>query len=277
VNLSLAIHTPDVRTPPPVALLSGTFVERLGKARRLGYDGVELMVARPAELDSAWLLSQVREAGLKIPAVASGPVFMQDHLTLLADSPETMRSAAARLMELLDLAARLESPLVTVGSFRGRLAWAGGSDARARLLETLRSAAERARGLGLRVVVEPLNRYESDVVNSACQGLALVAEAGHANLGLLLDTFHMNIEEPDLEESIRLVSEAGRLWHVHLGDSNRQPPGQGHIAFAALVDVMQECGYTGWLSAELNPGSDPDAAAAATIQTMRPLINGRSS
>jgi len=82
----------------------------------------------------------------------------------------------------------------------------------------------------------------------------------------------MNIEEPTYAESIRETMAAGRLWHIHLGDSNRLPPGHGHIDFDEIVATLRRTGYDGYLSAELFPRPDPDAAAAATIRHMRPIL-----
>ena len=273
MKLALAITTPEVSGQPPVALLTGSFEEKLHKARALGYDGVELMTARPGELDVARVRKQLRAAGLEAAAVASGPIFMMDGLTLLADSPEKSRRAAARLDDLIDLAAGLGAPVATVGSFRGRLAWSG-VGGRAYLVDLLGAAAQRAADPGVRLALEPLNRYEADLIQTAAEGLELIAEVGSPALGLLLDTFHMNIEEVDFAATLRRVMSAGRLVHVHLGDSNRLPPGQGHFDFAALAATLQEIGYAGFLSAELLGKPDPDSAAAATIQHMRPLITG---
>jgi sugar phosphate isomerase/epimerase len=272
MKLALATHSPEITVPPPVALLSGSFAERLAKAKRLGYDGVELMVARPHELDAVQLRAQLVEAGLEVCAVASGPIFMVDGLTLLARTDELSRQAETRLTGLINLAAALGAPLVTIGSFRGRLAWAGGETARERLLKLLKSAAEVGAGRGVRLALEPLNRYETDVIRDAAEGLAFIAEAGHNHLGLLLDTFHINIEEASVTDCFRSSMAAGRLWHVHLGDSNRQSPGKGHLDFPGIVQTLGEIGYTGWLSAELLPLPDPDTAAAATIGHIRPMI-----
>ena len=121
----------------------------------------------------------------------------------------------------------------------------------------------------MRLVLEPLNRYETDIVVDIAEGLALIEAVGCPNVGLLLDTFHANIEEPSLAGTLRQAMAAGRLWHVHLGDSNRLAPGMGHIDFGAIVGTLAEIGYTGYLSAELLPKPDPDAAALATIRHMR--------
>jgi len=276
MKLAFATPTPEVNAYVPVALFSGSFSERLEKAARLGYDGVELMVARPDEVDAAAIRAQVAGLGLEVAAIASGAVYMVDKLTLLAADADVSRRAAARLEELIEFAAATGAQLVTIGGFRGRLAWAGGHEARARFIEILSVAAQKAAERGVRLVLEPLNRYESDIVNNTSEAMALFEEVGHSHLGLLLDTFHVNIEEPSVTECFRQGMAAGRLWHVHLGDSNRLPPGQGHIDFAGVVATLREIGYRGYLSAELLPRPDPDAAAAATIRYMRQFILAES-
>ena len=278
MKLALAIVTPEVNAAVPVALLSGAFAERLEKAARLGYDGVELMVLRPSELDVNDIRTQLSQWGLGVAAIASGAMYAVDKLTLLASDAEVSRQAVARLHAMIAFAAGLEAPypsgtpLVTIGSFRGRLAWAGSAEARGKLVAILREAAEKAAQGGVRLVLEPLNRYETDILHTAEETLALIEEVGHSHLGLLLDTFHMNIEEASLYDCFRQAMVTGRLWHVHLGDSNRLPPGQGHIDFPGVVAVLNETGYQGYLSAELLSRPDPDAAAAATIQHMRRLF-----
>ncbi|MGW8250065.1 MAG: sugar phosphate isomerase/epimerase family protein, partial [Anaerolineales bacterium] len=93
-------------------------------------------------------------------------------------------------------------------------------------------------------------------------------------LGLLLDTYHVNIEESSYSEPFRHTIQAGRLFHVHLGDNNRLPPGQGLIDFEAIVKTLYECGYSGYLSAELLAKPDPDTAARETLTYMRGLLEG---
>jgi sugar phosphate isomerase/epimerase len=276
MKLALVTLAPDVMLPVPVALLSGTFTERMQKAAKLGYDGVELMVARPDQLDAGAIRSQTSALGLEIAAVASGAIYAADGLTLLAAEADVRRQAAERLHALIRFAAAVKAPLVTVGSFRGWLAWDGGDDARARLVEVLGTAAEEAAQHGVRLALEPLNRYESDVVNNAAEGLTLIDQMDHDHLGLLLDTYHMNIEESSLTDCFCQVMAAGRLWHVHLGDSNRLPPGQGHLDFPGIVDALRKVDYRGYLSAELLALPGPDAAAAATIAYMRKLVPAQS-
>lgn len=278
MKLSVTTTTPEVQAPVPVALLSGSFAERLEKAARVGCAGVELMALRPADLDGTDIAAQVSRCGLEIAAIGSGAVALLDRLTLLSCDRAVGAAAEQRLHELIDFAGAARAPLVTIGGFRGRLAgpaWADRAAARAYLLETLHRAAERAAHADVRLVLEPLNRYESDIVNTAAEGLALIEEVGHSHLGLLLDTFHMNIEESTYAGAIEPVMAAGRLWHIHLGDSNRLPPGQGHIDFGEIVAALHGTGYAGYLSAELYPRPDPDAAAEMTIRHMCSVLGSR--
>jgi sugar phosphate isomerase/epimerase len=272
MKLAAVITTPEVPIPVPVAFFSGTLPERLDKAAALGYEGVELMVLDPDRLDAPALRQEIRARRLEVAAIGTGAQFLVDKLTLLADDPAIEKRALGRFWKLAVFAAACGAPLVTIGSYRGKLAW-GGAGARERLVRTLRRCAETAAAHGVRVALEPLNRYESDVVNTAAEGMALADEIAHPAFGLLLDTYHVNIEEPNIAGAFRTA--APRLWHVHLGDSNRLPPGQGHFDFALVVNTLRELGYAGYLSAELLARPDPDTAAQATIEAMRRLVPKR--
>ncbi len=271
MKLSLAIQTPEVQPLVPVALLSGTFEEKLAKAARLGVDGVELITCDPARLDADAIRAALDGHGLDVAAVGSGAVALAAGLTLLHADPTKEQLAAARLHDLIAFAAAVRAPLVTIGSFRGRVS-AGGDGSRARLIARLRAAADEAAARGVRLVLEPLNRYETDVVRNADEGLAFLDEVAHPALGLLLDTYHCNIEERSWTEPFRRAMAAGRLWHVHLGDNNRLPPGSGLIPFPTIVATLHEIGYQGFLSAELLAQPDPDTAAQQTVTYMRALL-----
>jgi sugar phosphate isomerase/epimerase len=271
MKLSVAVQTPEVNRAVPVALLAGTFEERLGKARRLGLDGLELMAADPARLDAAAIRAALEQAGLEAAAIGSGAVAYCTGLTLLHADGAVAARASSRLDDLIEFAARVGAPLVTIGSFRGWLSSVG-AGGRERLAGVLRCAARLGRERGVRLALEPLNRYESDIVNTAEQGLAFVAEVDQPALGLLLDTYHVNIEERSWTEPFRRLMSAGKLWHVHLGDNNRLPPGQGLIDFPAIVATLSELGYTRFLSAELLALPDPDTAARQTLEYMRSIL-----
>ncbi len=271
MKLAVAMTTPEVSPIPPVALLSGTFDQRLARAKSLGYDGVELMTMDPAILPAADIRAKIEAPGLTVAAVASGAVAHSAKLTLLHADASVRRAALRRFRDLITFAAQVGAPLVTVGSYRGWLKSVG-QKGRDMLCLALRRACAWAGEAGIRVVLEPANRYELDFIATAQEGLRFIAQVDSPHLGLLLDTFHVNIEEASPVEAVRAAALAGKLWHVHLGDSNRLPPGQGHFDFRSFARALAAVGYDGYLSAELLARPDPDAAARATIEYMRQIV-----
>jgi sugar phosphate isomerase/epimerase len=249
----------------PLALLSGTFEEKAAKAAALGYDGVELMVRDPAGLDWAHVKATLADVGLEAPQIVTGELFGADGLCLMTPDDDLYRRTVARVQAVIDLAAYLGTPLVNVGRLRGRLDWMQGvADPWQEAVERLGSVARYAGARNVRIALEPINRYEVDYVLSTQDGLRMVADVGEASLGLMLDTFHMNIEDASIAASL---TEAGpRCWHVHIADSNRLYPGAGHLDFAPIFAALRGMGYTGYVSAELFPRPDPDTAAVKTIE-----------
>ena len=271
MRLAVAVGTSEVPRAIPVALFDGGFDEKLAKAAAAGLDGVELMTAIPKDLDTRLIRSSLRATGLEVAAIGSGAVTFITGLTLMDPDESRAQCAEMRLMELIDFASDVGSPLVTIGSFRG---WVrgGGAEMRSRLVAVLRRGAKYAGPRGVRLAVEPINRYESDIVNTAEGGLELLRDVDHSGVGLLLDTYHVNIEESSWVGPFRRVSDAGTLWHVHLGDNNRLPPGEGLIDFSAIVDTLRQVHYGGYLSAELLAKPDPDTAAHNTVRYMRMIL-----
>jgi sugar phosphate isomerase/epimerase len=237
----------------------------------MGAAGVELITTQPASLDVSALVEQLGRNGLEVAAIASGGMAFAARLTLLHGDPATAALACQRLDELIALAAALHAPVVTVGSFRGR-ALVDKERSLAELARILHRAGEQAAEAGVRIALEPLNRFEGDLLNNVAEGLAFLKELNHPAVGLLVDTFHVNIEETSWTEPFRQAMLAGKLFHVHLGDNNRLPPGHGLIDFAAILATLHATGYTGWLSAELLGKPDPDTAGQQTIDTMTHLM-----
>ena len=125
---------------------------------------------------------------------------------------------------------------------------------------------------GVTLLLEPLNRYESDYPQTVEQGLEIMRAVGSPRLRLLADTFHMNIEETSILASLKAAGHY--LGHVHLADSNRQAPGHGHLDISAVVETLRDIGYTGYLSLEVLPLPDTRVVAEDGLRTIRRVLAG---
>lgn len=256
MRFAISVISPEVTGEAPLALLSGTFEQRLEKAAALGYRGIELVVSDPLKLDPQQLLAQLNHHGLAPAAVATGFVFGSRGLQLVNPDEDICRRAAALLQDLVRLAAALGTKVVTIGGFRGKAAPVGGLDNAKKILHAgLREADALAEQLGVTIALEPLRRAESDFLNNAQEVCDLIREGNYSAVKLLLDVYHMT-EEPDMLDAFRKYRDV--LAHVHLADTDRKALGLGTVDFAAIEDVLQEIGYTGWQSAELPRADDPD-------------------
>ena len=161
---------------------------------------------------------------------------------------------------LLDFAAVLDHPLVCCHGCVGRIrAISSQAEEYDLFVDGVRRVAERARPMGLRLAMEVLNRYESHLLNTAAQALQFVADVGADNVGLLLDAYHMNIEEADPAAALRQAGD--RLYLYHVADSNRQAVGRGHTDFPAQIEALRDVRFGGPIVIECAaPGPDPFTA-----------------
>ncbi len=262
----LVVCGPDVAYGP-LALLTGAFEEKCAKAAALGYDGIELMVRDPAGLDWPHVKQTLADCNLGVPQIVTGELWGADGLALVTPDDDLHRRALARTKSVIELAAYLGA-IVNIGRLRGRLDWLNDpAHAWEMAVEKLRPAVAYAAECGVRIALEPINRYETDFIQTVADGLRMAADIGLPNLGLMLDLFHMNIEEPSIERSLRAAGD--RLWHVHIADSNRRYPGSGHMDFAPIFETLRDMGYTRYVSAELLPLPDADTAAEKTIEFLK--------
>jgi sugar phosphate isomerase/epimerase len=255
--------------------LRGDWRTSIRLAGALGYDGVELAIRDPSLLDATEVAQLIRSLGLQVAAVGTGQAFLQEGLTLTSEDPSVRSRAIERLEHHLTFAASLGAPVI-VGLMYGRLA-GGRSATDARLVSAFEQLLPYAERTGMRLLLEPINRYETDYLNTIDQVLAVIERVHSPALGVLADLFHMNIEEASINVALRRG--ATRLGHVHVADSNRQAPGRGHLDFAGILSVLTDVGYQGYLSAEILPLPDPESAAKLTLQYLRPLltrVDGRS-
>ncbi len=249
----------------------GDLEANLAKIAKWGYSGVELAIRDPDLVDAKALDKLLRRYQLQVPAIGTGQAWGEERLSFTNPDPEVRKAAVRRIKRHLPIAHRFNA-FVIIGLIRGVTPpGQSKSESMDHLIDCLQECAKAALAEDVRLAFEPINRYETDLVHTVDEGLELIRQVDSSSLGLLLDTFHMNIEEADIEESIL---HAGRnLFHFHVADSNRWYPGAGHLDFRSICEALKTTGYTGWISGEFMPYPDPDTAAESGLVTLRLICN----
>lgn len=240
------------------------------KAKAAGFDAVELFTASAEAVNPDDLSRLLGENDIKLAAVGTGAGRALHHLHLASPDKGIRRKARDFINAMIDFGARFGAPAI-IGSMQGCLEEnVTREQALAWLAEGLNELGSKAAACGVRLIFEPLNRYETDLVNTLGDGVELIESLDCDNVFLLADLFHINIEEESIAGSIRAA--AGHIGHVHFVDSNRRPAGMGHIDLAEVARALSEIGFDGYASAEALSYPDADSAAAQTIAAFKRFL-----
>jgi sugar phosphate isomerase/epimerase len=233
------------------------------KAAELGFHGIEVFAPGADALDAGDLRRLLDAHGLRLAALGTGAGWLRRKLDLTNPDEAVRLQARSFIATLIELGGQFAAPAI-IGSMQGR--WRDGVDRPAALTwlrEALDELGRLAERCGTMLLIEPINRYETNLLNSLADGAALVDSLSTGSVRLLADLFHMNIEEVDLPAALLLAS--SRLGHVHFVDSNRRPAGCGNLDFAPIAAALRQIGYDGYVSVEALPYPNPDEAARLTM------------
>ena len=237
------------------------------RAAALGFDAVEIFPRSAEEVNARDLKHLLERHRLKLAGMGTGAGWVVRKLRLSDPDLEIRRRAKDFAAGIVDLAGGFGAPAV-LGSMQGR--WEGRvkrEQALGWLAEALEQLGPRAHALGVPLILEPLNRYETNLLNRVEETLAFLRGLRTQNVKILCDLFHMNIEEANLAAALRLAGDS--LGHVHFADSNRQAIGFGHTDVGPIAQALREIRYDGCISAEVLPLPDSEGAAAQTIAAYR--------
>lgn len=250
-------------------LYSSDMEAGLASIHALSYDAVDLLLPALDFISAADLAEYLKRHALNLAAIATGGAFIKERLHLCSPNQAIRRRAEEYVLRVIDLAAQFGA-VVSLGLMTGIVEDGVTRDeALGWLVPALQRIGTHAGG-GAVVAIEPLNRYESNLINRLDDGLELLSCAGSDSLKLLADLFHMSIEESNIADALRRAGKA--IGHVHFVDSNRRGPGMGHTDFGPIIDALDDIRYSGYLSIEALPLPDPDTAARDSLAQCRRLL-----
>lgn len=224
---------------------------------KTGYDGIEI---RAAVDDYNWndIRKHAKNLDLEISGLTGDTGWPNEEQDLANESADNRKKAVAYFERQIEAVKEVGGEyLVVCPSAVGKTAPMGapGEDWKWSV-DSVQKLTRKAEELDITLVIEPLNRYESCLVNTGAQGVSFVEEVNHPKVKMLLDSYHMNIEDPDLESPFL---DAGNKLHIlHVADSNRQAIGRGHIDFAPFISGIKKAEFDGYVVVEaMAPGPNP--------------------
>lgn len=227
-----------------------------------GVDGIEIPVFDPAGLDKDALTKALSTHGLECTFCSVNPPGRNP----ISDDAEVRAATAEHWTELIRTAGDVGVELIAGPTY----APVGYLPGRRRTDDEWRWAVDFHRALdpvlrenNVHLAIEPLNRFETFFLNTAADAVRFVEEVDSANIGILFDTFHSNIEEKSVPDGYRACGK--RLKHVHTCENDRGVPGSGHIDWKAVMAALKEIGYDGWLTIESFNSTIPELSAATAI------------
>lgn len=242
----------------------------IARAKEMGFDFFEISLEDPANTDVAVVRRAIEDAGLGVSTCcAFGP-----DRDISSDDPRVRQAAIDHIKTCIDIAHGLGADLLAgpMYSAVGKARFISDDERKKewdRSVEIMRQLGEYAAQAGVRLAMEPLNRFENDMINTAEQALRYVQDVGLPNVGIHLDTFHMHIEEKDLGDAVRTAGD--RLFHLHTCENDRGTPGTGQVAWQKLADALREIGYQGRGAIEsFTPNAESVRQAACIWRQLAP-------
>lgn len=262
MQLCYQVATPDVTREKRITAYQAPLEEAFSTLSQIGYDGVELMSIDPGRLDRPGLLRLAQDFGLSICMVCTGEVFGQMGLTFTSPDPGIRRAALEKLKELASFAGKCGTN-INIGRVRGvYMDTVAREQTEAWAAEALQELCDYALPRRVQVILEEVSFFETNFINTLGEAKRMLDTVQRPNCKLMMDVFHMHIEERDMYRAI--ADHIGDTVHVHLSDSNRRYPGQAGIDFDRVIQSFCECGYDGNFCTEIvQQPSAPEAAARA--------------
>lgn len=246
----------------------------IDKVKEMGFDLLEICIEDPSTIPAGetreYMEARCVEA---LVCGAFGP-----NRDISSDDKSIREEGLAYIKTCVDFAEQLRSPLVSgpMYSATGKTRLLTPSEKKQQwdwTSEYLREAADYAGQKGIKLAIEPLNRFETDLINTVEQGLELLERVGQDNVGFLLDTFHMNLEEKNIGAAIRAAGK--HIFNFHSCENDRGVPGSGHVPWNEVAGALKDIHYDGYVVIEAFTTDIKEIAKA--VSQWRPLASSQDA
>ncbi len=258
---------PIVYSSSDLSTLNGIFK----KIKDIGYSCVDLFIDQISEEKAKSIKEILDQNDLKVSMLVC--IYLAGLGVNFGSKDEVVRKKSVQTyVDQMTIARILDAPTMPVGFIRGRLNEDDHlNDYYKRLSESLKTLVKEAKKQSVELCLEPINRYEVNTIFTLDEAVEFIETYELNGLKILADFFHMNIEDKDMEESLRRAK--GKIRHVHIADSNRRAPGMGHLDYASLLSTLESIGFEGYLVSEAMPFGEPDECAKTGYDYIKKTLN----
>lgn len=270
MKLCYQVATPDVAISDSVTAYQGPLDKSFSDLSALGYDGVELMTLNPNELDWDFVKKEAEKNNLDIALVCTGEIFGQLGLSYTNPKEENRKEAIRRSKEIIDFASYLGAN-INIGRIRGQYCnELTKEETNKCAVEAFRELADYSIKKNVMIALETVTIMQTNFINTLAEGAAMIDAVDRPNFKLMMDIFHLNLEEKDVIEAIKKYSPYN--IHVHLADNNRRYPGHCGLDFEKIFTAFKDCGYDGNFCTEIFQIPNQEEAAKGAIEYLKPII-----
>jgi len=269
-RFGLSIATEPLAPSAPV-VFRGDISDIIRKSKNIGYDGIELQLRNPEKIDPNQIMQLCNENGISITAIATGLEYSLNGLSMIHADLSQRTEMRRRLFIDIELAEKFKCPVI-IGCVRGNIP---SGDDPVPYYECLRNEllalSEKAAQHGVTIVLEAINFYVNNYLNSIRDTCDFIDSLGCDNIKLHIDTHHMAIEESDMLAAVRYAGK--RIGYVHFAENNRLYPGAGCINFWRIMQILREIEYSGYIVMEIVPLPDADTCAERSLAYLLSLCD----
>lgn len=263
------VATPDVAISPSVTAFQGCTSYTFGRLGELGYDGVELMTLNPRLINWDIIKREAEKNKLDIVMVCTGEVYGQEKLSFMDKNPEIRAYAKSRVKEIIDFASYLGA-FINIGRVRGQYCEELPKEVSyGYAIDAFKDISEYAGKKGVKIALESVTIMQTNFINTVEEAVKVVNDVDNEYFRVMMDIFHLNIEEKDMLDTIKKYSKYN--IHIHLADNNRRYPGHCGLDFEKILRTFKETGYNGAFCTEIFQIPDQETAAINSIKYLRTI------